>query len=106
MASNEYPINKGINRSIQFKGVKGKYILWMGGGLLGVFFLFVLMRLGGVNAYVCILTALIIGTGLIAVVSRLSHKYGEFGLMKKMAQRRIPKELRSYSRNAFIKIKK
>jgi hypothetical protein len=102
----EYKINKGINRSVQFKGIKGKYIIWMAAGVLGLFLLFVVMRLVGVNLYICCFSALATGTGIITFVSRISHVYGEFGLMKKMAQRRIPKELRSYSRQEFIKFKK
>jgi hypothetical protein len=37
-------------------------------------------------------------------VYRLSHKYGEYGMMKAMAKRSIPKEVKSYSRKVFINL--
>ncbi|HMT97439.1 MAG TPA: DUF4133 domain-containing protein, partial [Ferruginibacter sp.] len=33
MSNSVYQINKGINRSIEFKGLKAQYIWYLGGGL-------------------------------------------------------------------------
>ena len=39
----EYTINKGIGRSVEFKGLKAQYLFIFCGGLLAVFVLFVVM---------------------------------------------------------------
>jgi hypothetical protein len=38
-----------------------------------------------------------LGTALFLYVYRLSHRYGEFGLMKKIARKAVPKVIKSYS---------
>ena len=43
----EYPINKGIGRSVEFKGLKAQYLFIFCGGLLAVFILFVVMYMAG-----------------------------------------------------------
>ena len=35
----DYPINKGIGHSVEFKGLKAQYLFIFAGGLLAVFFL-------------------------------------------------------------------
>ena len=37
----DYPINKGIGHSVEFKGLKAQYLFIFAGGLLVVFFLVV-----------------------------------------------------------------
>ena len=39
----DYPINKGIGHSVEFKGLKAKYLFIFAGGLLAVFFLVVVL---------------------------------------------------------------
>ena len=34
----DYPINKGIGHSVEFKGLKAQYLFIFAGGLLAVFF--------------------------------------------------------------------
>ena len=92
--SSVYPINKGINRSIVFKGLKAQYIWWLGAGILGLLFLFAVMYILGVSIGICLLVVFGLGCFLFRWVYTLSNKYGEFGLMKKMASRFIPPHLR------------
>lgn len=101
-----YKINKGINKSIEFKGLKAQYIWYLAGGLLGLLVLFAVMYIAGLNTFVCLGIILTAGTILFVYVYRLSNKYGEYGMMKKAAHRRIPKVIKSNSRSIFIKIKK
>jgi hypothetical protein len=97
-----YAINKGVNKSVEFKGLKAQYIWFLGGGLLALLILYALMYVIGVNSYVCI--AVILGTGvfLFTKVYALSAKYGEFGLMKKTANRLVPRLVKSNSRQIFF----
>ena len=102
MANSVYHINKGINKSIEFKGLRAQYIWYLGGGLVGLMVLFSIIYIVGINSYICIGVILTAGTGLVIKVYAMSNKYGEHGLMKKMAQRSVPKRLKINSRKVFI----
>lgn len=101
-----YKINKGINKSVEFKGLKAQYIWYLGGGLLGLLILFAILYIAGLNTFCCLGIVLSGGTILFINVYKLSNKYGEYGMMKKAARRSIPKVIKSNSRNIFIIIKK
>ncbi|MEC5143214.1 DUF4133 domain-containing protein [Chitinophaga sp. 212800010-3] len=95
MANSVYTVNKGINISIEFKGLKAQYIWYLAGGLLGIMILFAILYIAGVNPYVCVAIALGTGAGLVSWVYRLSNTYGEHGLSKKWARRQIPPCIRA-----------
>lgn len=97
-----YTINKGINRPVEFKGFKAQYIWYLGGGLLLLLFLFVILYICGVHPFICLGVIVVIGVALFIYVAKLSHRYGQFGLMKKRAKKALPHKLRSNSRKLFI----
>lgn len=96
-----YQINKGINRPIEFKGLKAQYIGYLGGGLVGLLVLFAVMYLIGMAIYLCIFLIAGSGSALFYKVFELSHKYGEHGLMKRNARRYLPTYLKFRSRRLF-----
>ena len=102
MANSVYKINKGINKSIEFKGLKAQYIWWLGGGIVGLLLLFAVLYIIGINGYLSISMIALAVVGVFTFVFRLSSKYGEHGLKKKMATRSIPRVIKSYSRKIFI----
>ena len=97
MASSVYQINKGINKPIEFKGLKAQYIWYLGSGLVILLVLFAIMYIAGVNIFLCLVIIFSLGTALFLYVYRLSRTYGEHGLMKKMARKAVPKVIKSYS---------
>jgi hypothetical protein len=101
MSTSVYQINKGINKPIEFKGLKAQYIWYLGGGLLALLILFAILYICGVNSFICL--AIIVGsaTYLFMHVYKLSRKYGEHGMMKNLAKRSIPSVVKSYSRKIF-----
>jgi hypothetical protein len=99
-----YKINKGINKPVEFKGLKAQYIWILGAGLVSLLLLFAFLYILGVNVIVCLLIVLILGASLFIVVYRMSERFGEHGMMKKLAARSIPKNIKSYSRNVFVKM--
>lgn len=101
MATSVYSINKGINRPIEFKGLKAQYIWYLGGGLLGLLILFAILYIAGVNTFICLFIIVGCATGLFMHVYKLSRKYGEHGMMKVLARRSIPNEVKTYSRKTF-----
>ncbi len=96
-----YIINKGINRPIEFKGLKAQYIGYLGGGLVGLLLLFALLYLAGTPVLACILIVVVLGSVLFYKVFGLSHKYGPHGLMKRNAKRYLPAYLKFESRKLF-----
>src|SRR6185295_8913882 len=101
MNTSVYTINKGINKSIEFKGLKAQYIWWLGGGLIGLLILFAIMYIIGLNTFICLGLITIAGTLLFLYIYRLSNTYGEYGMMKKLAKTNIPDTVKSNSRKQF-----
>ena len=50
----KYTINKGIGRSVGFKGLKAQYLFLFAGGLLAVFVLLVIFYTAGADQWACI----------------------------------------------------
>lgn len=78
----EYPINKGIGASVEFKGLKAQYLFIFAGGLLLLFILFVIMYMVGINQWFCIGFGVLAASVLVWQTFRLNALYGEHGLMK------------------------
>lgn len=106
MANSVYKINKGINQSIEFKGLKAQYIWYLGGGVVALLIVFAVMYIIGLPSYVCIGVILTSGTLLVIRIYSMSNKYGEYGLMKALARKQVPKVIKSRSRNVFLKKEK
>lgn len=83
----DYPINKGIGHSVEFKGLKAQYLFIFAGGLLVVFFLVVVLYMAGADQLVCIGLGLTLGSLLVWGTFHLNNKYGEHGLMKLLASK-------------------
>ncbi|TWR26822.1 DUF4133 domain-containing protein [Mucilaginibacter achroorhodeus] len=101
MKNSIYTINKGINKSIEFRGLRAQYIWYFAGLVLGVMILFAALYIAGAGTLVCLgvcVPAAVFGSFRIF---GLSNKYGEHGLMKAMARKRVPRVLKSYSRRFF-----
>lgn len=101
-----YKINKGINKPIEFKGLKAQYIFYLAIGLVGLLVLFAILYIVGINRFLCILITFILGTALFVMVYRLSDTYGQYGLMKKLARNSIPPVIKASSRKVFLNLTK
>ena len=71
----EYPVNRGIGKPVEFKGLKSQYLFIFAGGL----------------QWVCI--GFIVSASLLLVwqTFRLNARYGTYGLMKIAARKRHPR---------------
>ncbi len=103
MSNSVYQINKGINKPVEFKGLKAQYIWYLGGGLVTLLILFAIIYIIGVSIFFCLALIGSLGTGLFMYVYKLSHTYGEHGLMKKVAKKAVPKVIKMYS---IVRLKK
>ena len=99
-----YAINKGINQPVEFKGFQAQYIWYLGGGLLFLLILFAVLYISGLHPFFCLGFIILSGSTFICFVSRLSHKYGEYGLMKQRAKGKVPKVITSNTRKIFTYI--
>ena len=87
----DYPINKGIGRSVEFKGLKAQYLFIFAGGLLLLFILFVIMYMVGINQWFCIGFGAVSASILVWQTFALNARYGEHGLMKLGATKSHPR---------------
>ena len=100
-----YKINKGINKPIEFKGLKAQYIAYLAVGLIVLLILFAILYIAGVNMFVCLAVIATLGTALFMTVYRMSDTYGQHGLIKKMAKRSLPVFLKTSSRRLFLNLR-
>ena len=103
MSNSVYQINKGINKSIEFKGLKAQYIWYLGSGLVVLLMLFAILYISGVSIFLCLPVIAVLTTTLFTYVYKLSRSYGEYGMMKKIARKAVPDCIKSYS---AVKLKK
>lgn len=101
-----YKINKGINKPIEFKGLKAQYIGYLGIGVILLLIIFAVLYISGINMFVCLGLILLLGTLLFMGIYKLSDTYGQHGLLKKLARRNIPVSLTGRTRKIFIHLKK
>jgi hypothetical protein len=101
MSNSIYQVNKGINKSIEFRGLRAQYIWYFAGLVIGLMIVFAVLYIVGAGTVICLaVTGSGAAYGSIKIFS-LSRKYGEHGLMKAMARRQVPRVLKSYSRRTF-----
>ena len=83
----EYVINKGIGRSVEYKGLKAQYLFIFAGGLLALFVVYVIMYISGVSQWFCIGFGVTAASAIVWLTFHLNAKYGQYGLMKLTAVR-------------------
>ena len=88
-----WEINKGVGRTVEFKGLKAQYLFLFARGLLAVFFLVVILYLCGVSQIACLVIGIVGATLVVWQTFAMNRKYGQYGLMKKGAVRMHPRYL-------------
>ncbi len=101
-----YHINKGVNRSIEFRGLRGQYIGWLAAGLVLLLISFAVLYISGLSLYIILPVIFGSGAGLFIAIFRLNSRFGEHGLSKYMAKRSLPKYIKIGSRKVFTSLKK
>ena len=100
-----YQINKGVSRPIVFKGLKAQYIAYLAIGLVLLLLSFAILYISGLSLLIVMPLILILGTTLFIVTFRLSHRFGEHGLMKYISKKGLPGYIRFSSRRLFTSLK-
>lgn len=91
----QYSINKGINRPLEFKGIRAQYLAYMVVGLVVLLFLFAVLYLIGVTLYLVLPVIGTLGTLHFSIVGKYSKKYGVHGLSKQAGYKALPKALKT-----------
>ena len=102
MSYKVYPLNRGVNKAIEFHGLKAQYIRYVAGGLLGLLLLFAGLYLAGLPPYPCMGLILLTGAWIFRLAYKFSRLHGQYGVMKVRAAMKIPKVMMSRSRSVFM----
>ena len=97
----KFRINKGINRPLEFKGLKAQYIWYLAIATLLLLFFFAMLYYLGVPSWISL--GLIGSSGSIMIwgTYRLSDRFGQYGMQRMVARRWCPKVIRIRSRSIF-----
>ena len=103
----EFSINKGIGRTVEYKGLKAQYLFIFAGGLIVDFVVFVIMYMCGVPQWFCIGFGGMSAFVLVWLTFHLNAKYGQYGLMKLTGVKYHPRYIINRLRlNRLIKYRK
>jgi Domain of unknown function (DUF4133) len=98
-----FHINRSINKPVEFKGLKAQYV-WILGALVVIsLILFALLYFIGISSGVCVAIALSLLGISVKITYHLSKKYGQFGLLKVIARRKMVSQVKIDSRRPFKK---
>lgn len=101
MNNSIYQINKGINKSIEFRGLRAQYIWYFAGLVLALMILFAALYIAGAGTFICLALCGSAATFGSIKIFAMSRRYGEHGLMKALAKKRVPRVLKSFGRRYF-----
>lgn len=90
-----------VRRWVSILRLKAQYIWYLAVGLLSLLLLFSVVYILGINVYLGLVIIGGLGTALVMKVYAMSAKYGEHGLLKKMAMRQVPKLIKCNSRKVY-----
>ena len=88
-----WEINKGVGRTVEFKGLKAQYLFLFAGGLLATFLLVVVCYMCGMDQYLCLGLGATGATLVVWQTFSLNRRFGRYGLMKRAAVSMHPRYL-------------
>lgn len=97
-----YPIHKGVNAPLEFRGLKAQYITWLAVGLTALLLMFSLLYTLGAGTYLSLGIILVLGAALFRGVYYLNDRFGPYGMMRLTARRRMPRAILITSRKPFM----
>ena len=86
-----YTIYKGLDKTVEFMGLSGQYLMLSLGGVVGI--ILVTLVLSAISTLVTILFAAVSLMVLWCYVSYMNGRYGKYGVMQGQARRSCPRFL-------------
>ncbi|KGN84490.1 hypothetical protein HR15_10905 [Porphyromonas gulae] len=71
-----WEINKGVGRTVEFRGLKAQYLFLFAGGLLSTFIVVVVLYLLGISQLVCLGIGVLGATLVVWQTFAMNRKYG------------------------------
>jgi len=71
-----YPVLKGLQKPLEFQGIRGRFLTWAAAIVAGAFFSFVIVRMFASQVMAFVIALLIIGGGYLLI--RIKQKEGLF----------------------------
>jgi len=97
-----YAVNKSIGKKVEFKGLKGQYLLYFAIGIFGMFIVFLILRFTRLHYVVALIITAIVGVVFVKKVFKMNKKYGTHGVMKMITRNATPRFI--ISRKPIYKI--
>lgn len=104
MATSVYAINKVVDKPVEFRGLKAQYIWYLAIGLVLLLFLFAILYISSLNTFICLGLTLLLGSVLFIQVYKLNNRFGQYGMMKKIAAHKTPAHIRIHSKKVFTNL--
>ena len=89
----EYTVNKGAGKGVEFKGLTTMYLFVLAVGLAAVLLSVILLFFIGASPWACVINGIIAGCVIAWAVFRMNARFGEHGLIKRLARSRHPRYL-------------
>ena len=77
-----YPVYRGVDNELEFRGLRGKYFYYAVGGVIGGIFVTLLLYIFGVNLFLSLVLMLLLGGGVLFYAYSANKKYGRWGDVK------------------------
>lgn len=97
----EYNINKGVDRPLDFYGLKEQNIIYFAGGILAAIVIYFFIAF--INQYVAIGVASLVAVGDYFACYFINNKYGVHGLAKTTAMNSCPERIQLKRVNGLLR---
>ncbi len=102
-----FPIYRGTDNEIEFRGLRGHYFYYAAGGLIGWVFTTLFGYILGAHILLAMLTLLVGGLGTVTWCYTRTNRYGRWGAVKQPIQQAKPAFVYQHqSFNRLIPIRK
>jgi hypothetical protein len=85
-----YPILRGVDNELEFRGLRGKYFYYAVAGVIGGIFLALLLYIVGINLLVAFALMVLTAGGSLIYVFSANKTYGRWGTVKQPVRRLKP----------------
>ena len=93
---------KAVNRSVEFKGLSGPYLIIAAAGFVTILLMLAVLHFIGCPIYGCVAVAVLGGAALLIAVYWLNRRYGRNGFRKKRTAAAFPRRIKTRSRQLYF----
>lgn len=102
MKPTTYRLYRDVNREVEYRGLTGVYIVYLGAGAVAILLIIAMLNAAKLSFYTCAGTALILAAVLFHTIYRLHKKYGRYGGARKRRAAAMPRSTIIRSREIYF----